>query len=70
MPPWVTLTTPTKEPVHINSDQVERVRHATYPEAPRGAFATLDLQSGRVQHVTETREQVMALFAGLPIHGD
>lgn len=65
--PWVTLTTPTKEPVHINSDQVERVRHAPNPDAPRGAFATIDLQSGKVQHVAETRETVMALFAGLPV---
>jgi hypothetical protein len=68
--PWVTLTTPNEDYVHINSDQVERVRHAPNAESPVGAFATLDLQSGKTQHVAETREQVMALFAGLPIHGD
>jgi len=62
--PWVTLTTPTKELVHINSDQVERVRHAPNADSPHGAFATLDLQSGKVQHVAETRDMVMALFPG------
>jgi hypothetical protein len=58
--PWIELTGPDGEPVHINVEQIVSIRSDT--EIP-GARAQLDLASGKFQGVQETVEQVMQLIS-------
>ena len=50
---WVKLTTPTGKPVYIANSS-------------NGANASIDLESGGVEHVTETHEQVAAMLGWVP----
>lgn len=58
--PWIELTGPGGEPVHINVVQIVSIRSDT--EVP-GAKTQLDLASGKLQGVQETIEQVMQLIS-------
>jgi uncharacterized protein YlzI (FlbEa/FlbD family) len=58
--PWIELTGPGGEPVHINVVQIVSIRSDT--EVP-GARTQLDLASGKFQGVQETVEQVMQLIS-------
>jgi hypothetical protein len=58
--PWIELTGPGGEPVHINVVQIVSIRSDT--EIP-GARTQLDLASGKFQGVQETVEQVMQLIS-------
>jgi hypothetical protein len=58
--PWIELTGPGGEPVHINVVQIVSIRSDT--EVP-GARTQLDLASGKLQGVQETVEQVMQLIS-------
>ena len=60
--PWIRLTGPGGEAVHINVEQVTSVR----PDAEmRGANTQLDLASGKFQRVQEDADRVMQLIVGL-----
>jgi hypothetical protein len=60
--PWIRLTGPGGEAVHINVEQVTSVR----PDAEMpGASAQLDLASGKFQRVQEDVGRVMQLIVGL-----
>ena len=58
--PWIELTGPGGDPVHINVEQIASIRSDT--EVP-GARTQLDLSSGRFQRVQESVEQVMQLIS-------
>ena len=58
--PWIELTGPDGEPVHINVEQIVSIRSGT--EIP-GARTQLDLASGKFQGVQENVEQVMQLIS-------
>ena len=58
--PWIKLTAPSGDPVHINVGQITSVRSDT--EIP-GAKAQLDLASGKFQRVQENVERVMQLIS-------
>ena len=58
--PWIELTGPGGDPVHINVVQIVSIRSDT--EIP-GARTQLDLASGKLQGVQETVEQVMQLIS-------
>jgi uncharacterized protein YlzI (FlbEa/FlbD family) len=58
--PWIELSGPGGEPVHINVEQIASVRSAT--EIP-GARTQLDLASGKFQLVQEDVERVMQLIS-------
>jgi hypothetical protein len=58
--PWIELTGPGGEPVHINVEQLASIRSAA--EIP-GARTQLDLASGKFQLVQETVERVMQLIS-------
>jgi uncharacterized protein YlzI (FlbEa/FlbD family) len=58
--PWIELTAPGGEPVHINVEQIASIRSDT--EIP-GAGTRLDLASGKFQRVQENVEQVMQLIS-------
>ena len=58
--PWVKLTAPGGEPVHINVDQIASVRSDTEMS---GANTQVDLASGKFQRVRENVEQVMQLIS-------
>ena len=58
--PWIKLTAPGGEPVHINVDQIASVRRDT--ETP-GADTEVNLASGKFQRVQENVEQVMQLIS-------
>jgi uncharacterized protein YlzI (FlbEa/FlbD family) len=58
--PWIELTGPDGEPVHINVEQIVSIRSDT--EIP-GARTQLDLASGKFQGVQENVEQVMQLIS-------
>jgi uncharacterized protein YlzI (FlbEa/FlbD family) len=58
--PWIELTEPGGEPVHINVEQIASIRPDT--EIP-GARTQLDLVSGKFQRVQENVEQVMQLIS-------
>jgi hypothetical protein len=58
--PWIKLTGPSGDPVHINVEQITSVRSET--EIP-GARTQLDLASGKFQRVQENVEQVMQLIS-------
>ena len=60
--PWIRLTGPRGEAVHINVEQLASVRPDT--EMP-GANTQLDLASGKFQRVQEDADRVMRLIAGL-----
>jgi uncharacterized protein YlzI (FlbEa/FlbD family) len=57
--PWIELTGPGGEPVHINVEQIASIRSDT---GIPGARTQLDLASGKFQLVQETVEQVMQLI--------
>jgi hypothetical protein len=60
--PWIRLTGPGGEAVHINVEQVTSVR----PDAEMpGANTQLDLASGKFQRVQEDAYRVMQLIVGL-----
>jgi len=60
--PWVRLTAPGGEAVHINVEQVTSVR----PDAEMpGANTQLDLASGKFQRVQEDADRVMQLIVAL-----
>lgn len=60
--PWIRLTGPGGEAVHINVEQVTSVR----PDAEMpGANTQLDLASGKFQRVQEDADRVMQLIVGL-----
>ena len=54
--PWIELTEPGGDPVHINVEQIASIRPDT--EIP-GARTQLDLASGKFQRVQETVKHVM-----------
>ena len=58
--PWIKLTAPGGEPVHINVGQVASVRSDTEMS---GANTQVDLASGKFQRVRENVEQVMRLIS-------
>jgi uncharacterized protein YlzI (FlbEa/FlbD family) len=58
--PWIELTEPGGDPVHINVEQIASIRSDT--ELP-GARTKLDLASGKSQRVQENVEQVMQLIS-------
>lgn len=58
--PWIELTEPSGEAVHINVEQIASIRSDT--EIP-GARTQLDLASGKSQGVQENVEQVMELIS-------
>jgi uncharacterized protein YlzI (FlbEa/FlbD family) len=58
--PWIKLTEPAGEPVHINVEQIASIRSVT--EIP-GVRTQLDLASGKFQRVQETVEHVMRLIS-------
>jgi hypothetical protein len=58
--PWIKLTAPGGEPVHINVGQVASVRSDTEMS---GANTQVDLASGKFQRVRENVEQVMQLIS-------
>jgi uncharacterized protein YlzI (FlbEa/FlbD family) len=58
--PWIELTAPGGEPVHINVEQIASIRPET--EIP-GVRTQLDLASGKFQRVQENVEQVMQLIS-------
>jgi uncharacterized protein YlzI (FlbEa/FlbD family) len=58
--PWIELTAPGGEPIHINVEQIASIRSDT--EIP-GARTQLDLASGKFQGVQENVEQVMQLIS-------
>ena len=58
--PWIELTGPGGEPVHINVVQIVSIRPDT--EVP-GARTQLDLASGKSQRVRENVGQVMQLIS-------
>jgi uncharacterized protein YlzI (FlbEa/FlbD family) len=58
--PWIELTGPDGEPVHINVEQIASVRSGT--EIP-GARTHLDLASGKFQLVQENVARVMQLIS-------
>jgi hypothetical protein len=58
--PWIELTGPGGEPVHINVEQIASIRSAT--EIP-GARTQLDLASGKFQLVQENVARVMQLVS-------
>jgi uncharacterized protein YlzI (FlbEa/FlbD family) len=58
--PWIKLTEPGGEPVHINVEQIASIRSVT--EIP-GVRTQLDLTSGKFQRVQETVEHVMRLIS-------
>jgi hypothetical protein len=60
--PWIKLTAPGGEPVHINVEQVTSVRPDTEMS---GANTQLDLASGRFQRVRENVDQVMQLISAI-----
>jgi hypothetical protein len=62
--PWIKLTAPGGEPVHINVDQIASVRHDT--EMP-GANTEVNLASGKFQRVRENVEQVMQLISATSV---
>jgi uncharacterized protein YlzI (FlbEa/FlbD family) len=57
--PWIKLTGPGGEPVHINVEQITSVKSDTESS---GATTQLDLASGKFQRVKENVEQVMQLI--------
>jgi hypothetical protein len=59
--PWIKLTGPGGEPVHVNVEQITSVRSDA--EIPEGR-TQLDFTSGKFQRVQENVEQVMQLIAG------
>jgi len=59
--PWIKLTAPGGEPVHVNVEQIASVRPDT--EMP-GANTQLDLASAKFQRVRESVDQVMQLISG------
>ena len=58
--PWIKLTAPGGEPVHINVDQIASVRSDTEMS---GANTQVDLASGKFQRVRENVQQVMQLIS-------
>jgi hypothetical protein len=58
--PWIELTEPGGEPVHINVDQIASVRSIT---DILGVRTQLDLASGKFQRVQETVGHVMRLIS-------
>ena len=58
--PWIKLTGPAGESVHINVEQIASIRSDI--EIP-GARTQLDLASGKFQRVQETVEHVMLLIS-------
>jgi len=58
--PWIKLTAPGGEPVHINVDQIASVRHDT---EMLGANTEVNLANGKFQRVRENVEQVMQLIS-------
>jgi uncharacterized protein YlzI (FlbEa/FlbD family) len=58
--PWIKLTAPGGEPVHINVDQIASVR---LDSEMSGANTQVDLASGKFQRVRENVEQVMQLIS-------
>jgi uncharacterized protein YlzI (FlbEa/FlbD family) len=58
--PWIELTEPGGEPVHINVEQIASIRSDA--EIP-GARTLLDLASGKSQRVRENVEHVMQLIS-------
>ena len=58
--PWIELTGPGGEPVHINVEHIASIRSDT--EIP-GARTQLDLASGKFQLVQEDVERVMQLIS-------
>jgi hypothetical protein len=58
--PWIKLTGPGGEAVHINVEQIASVRSDTEIS---GARTQLDLASGKFQRVQENVEQVMQLIS-------
>jgi uncharacterized protein YlzI (FlbEa/FlbD family) len=58
--PWIKLTEPGGEPVHVNVEQIASIRSVT--EIP-GVRTQLDLASGKFQRVQETVEHVMRLIS-------
>ena len=58
--PWIELTGPGGDPVHINVEQIASIRSDA--EIP-GAITQLDLASGKFQRVQESVEQVMQLIS-------
>ena len=61
--PWIKLTGPGGEPVHINVEQITSVKSDTEIS---GARTQLDLASGKFQRVKENVEQVMQLISAAP----
>jgi hypothetical protein len=59
--PWIKLTGPDGEPVHVNVEQITSVRSDAEIAAGR---TQLDFTSGKFQRVQENVEQVMQLIAG------
>jgi len=60
--PWIKLTGPGGEPVHINVEQITSVKSDTEIS---GARTQLDLASGKFQRVKENVEQVMQLISAI-----
>jgi uncharacterized protein YlzI (FlbEa/FlbD family) len=60
--PWIKLTGPGGEPVHINVEQITSVKSDTEIS---GARTQLDLASGKFQRVKEKVEQVMQLISAI-----
>jgi hypothetical protein len=58
--PWIRLTGPSGNPIHVNVEQITSVRSDT--DIP-GARAQLDLSSGKFQGVQENVEQIMRLIS-------
>jgi hypothetical protein len=58
--PWIKLTGPGGEPVHINVAQITSIRADA--EIP-GARTQLDLSTGKFQRVREDLKQVMQLIS-------
>ena len=58
--PWIKLTAPGGEPVHVNVEQITSVRPDTEMS---GANTQLDLASGKFQRVRENVDQVMQLIS-------
>jgi uncharacterized protein YlzI (FlbEa/FlbD family) len=58
--PWIELTEPSGDSIHINVEQIASIRSDT--QIP-GVRTQLDLASGKFQRVQESVEQVMQLIS-------
>jgi hypothetical protein len=60
--PWIKVTGPNGDPVHLSVEQMVLVRAAGTGEAAPGAKAVIDLSNGHEQAVRETAEEIVTLL--------